>query len=147
MVCGQTSTSLRKMSSWFKSSAVLIALTVPVSTTTKALRSISLSLLSRESSCSVQCRWFPSPWATMCSQPGAKGLAGAWPSPPWPSSPATWATCSSHSKAHTKRWDQCGFNLIAYSNDTIWPVFCCICLILARIMDSSYKESRFIGCL
>lgn len=60
----------------------------------------------RESSCSVQCRWSLLPWVTTCSQNGAKELAGAWPSPPWPSSPATWSTCSSPSKAHTKRWEQ-----------------------------------------
>lgn len=60
-------------------------------------------LLSRESFCLAQCRWFLLPWVITCFQPGARGLAGAWPSPPWPSSLAIWATCSSHSKAHTKR--------------------------------------------
>lgn len=60
-------------------------------------------LLCRESFCLAQCRWFLLPWVITCFQPGARGLAGAWPSPPWPSSPAIWATCSSHSKAHTKR--------------------------------------------
>lgn len=60
----------------------------------------------RESSCSALCRWSLLPWVTMCSRNGAKESAGAWLSPPWPSSPGTWATCSSTSKAHTKRWEQ-----------------------------------------
>lgn len=63
-----------------------------------------VSFLFRESFCSVQCRWSRSPWAIMFSQAGVRGLAGAWPFPPWFWSLATWATCSSHSKAHTRRW-------------------------------------------
>ena len=116
----------------------------------------SCLISSRACSCSVRFRWCPWPWGTTCSQPGVRGWAGSWRSPPCSSSPDTWSTCSSPWRAPTRRWEGVGFtsvvilfyfNLILYCL-YLFPVICiCKAHWVAHVQEMRYINKVALPCL